>query len=106
MHWWKQLVDYFEHIGRYHHVNPLIYVVIHFIVAPLFAATIGWIIHNKRKKLSLTIPVCIAIVLFNTSNLYLIIFGNKIPFWIYAIAGASTIVGGYFTVKKIRNRTK
>ena len=104
MHWWKHLVDYFERIGRYHHVNPVIYVGIHFIATPLFATAVGWIFYNKRKKRSLTLPVCVAILLFNTSNLYLIFFGNKIPFWIYALAAISTIIGGYFTVKKIRKR--
>ena len=105
MHWWRSLLDYFERIGRYHHVNPIIYVAIHFVATPLFAAAVGWIIHNKRNKRSLTLPVCTAILLFNTSNFYLIFFGNKIPFWIYALAGISTIVGGYITIRKIRKRT-
>ena len=104
MHWWKHLIEYFEQIGRYHHVNPAIYVGIHFIATPLFAAAVGWIFYNRKKKRPLTLPVCVATLLFNTSNLYLIIFGNKIPFWIYALAGVSTLIGGYITVKKIRKR--
>jgi hypothetical protein len=48
--------------------------------------------------------VIVAIFIFNAASIYLIIFGKGIPFYIYAIVGASAIVSGYFTFIKAKKR--
>jgi len=65
---------------------------------------VAWIITNHKKKRSIFIPSLVAAFVFNAANIYLIIFGNNIPSWIYLIIGATTLISSYFSIVKIRNK--
>ena len=102
MNWWQSIKSYYSQIGEQYQVDPLLFVGIHVVATPLFAAAVAWIIYNKKKKKSLVLPSVIAIFIFNAASIYLIIFGQGIPFYIYAIVGASAVISGYFTYRKIQ----
>ena len=104
MDWWNAIIQYYKAIGEKFHVNPVVFVGIHIVATPVFALAAWWIIYRKRKRQSLAIPVFAAVLVFNAANLYLIIFGQGIPFWIYAFVGFTTLLSGYFTAKKIRKK--
>ena len=104
MSWWDAIKHYYITIGEKYQVDPLLFVGIHVVATPLFAAAVAWIIYNKKQKKSLVLPSLVAIFIFNAANIYLIIFGKDIPFYIYAIVGTTAIISGYFTFKKIRKK--
>jgi hypothetical protein len=104
MTWWESIKQYYIAIGEKYEVDPLLFVGIHVIATPLFAASVAWIIYNKKKNKSLVLPSAVAIFIFNAANVYLILFGKNIPFYIYAFVGSTAIISGYFTYKKIRKK--
>ncbi len=104
MNWWQTIVNYYTAIGEKYNVDPIIFVGIHVVATPLFAAAVWWIIYNKKKKKPILLPSLVAIFIFNAASIYLIILGRDIPFYIYAIVGGSAIVSGYFTFIKIKKR--
>lgn len=101
---WEAIKEYYTTIGNRYHVNPIIFVGIHVIATPLFLMAVAWIIGNVRKKKPIIIPVIAATVIFNAANIYLIIYGKSIPFWIYLILATTTIISGYFSIVKIRKK--
>lgn len=104
MNWWRGIVNYYKAIGEHFHVDPVVFLGIHIVATPIFAAVVWWIIRQKRQKRSLVLPVFAGVLVFNAANLYLIVFGTGIPAWIYFFVGATTFISGYFTVKKIRKK--
>ncbi len=104
MNWWDAIVSYYKMIGERYSVDPVIFVGIHVVATPLFAAAVWWIVFAKRKKRSITIPVVAAILIFNAANIYLIAAGQNIPGWIYAFVVTTTLASGYFTIQKIKKK--
>lgn len=104
MDWWHGIVYYYKSIGEKYHVDPVIFVGIHIVATPVFAAAVWWLIYQKRRKKSIVFPVFMAILVFNAANLYLIFLGIGIPLWIYLFVGVTTAVSTYFTIQKIRKK--
>ena len=104
MNWWNVIVDYYSTLGKKYHVDPIIFVGIHVVATPLFLFAGWWIFYNMRKKKSLVIPIIIATIIFNSANIYLVISGKNIPFWIYIILAITTIISSYFTFKKFKKK--
>jgi hypothetical protein len=103
---WEAVKDYYISLGENYKVNPVIFLVIHVIATPLFIANVGWIVRNYRAKKSLVLPVIISTLIFNAANIYLVIAGKNIPLWIYAILIITTIISGYFSIKKVKKKLK
>ena len=104
MDWWHAIVHYYQSLGEKYQVNPIIFVGIHIVATPVFAAAVWWIAYQKRRHRSLVFPIFIAILVFNAANLYVIFFGKGIPFWIYVFVATTTVVTGYFTIQKIKRK--
>ena len=104
MGWWEAIKQYYITLGEKYSVDPIIFVGIHVIATPLFAAAVAWIIYNNKKKRSIILPSIVAAFIFNAANIYLIAVGKNIPWWIYGIVGVTTIISTYVTVKKIRKK--
>lgn len=104
MTWWEAVKGYYTNLGETYEVDPILFVGIHVVATPLFAAAVWWIVYNKKKHLSLVLPAVVAAFIFNAANIYLVLWGRNIPWWIYLILGATTVISTYFTVKKIRKK--
>ncbi len=104
MNWWNAIVAYYKAIGEKFQVDPVIFVGIHIIATPLFAAAVAWIIYNKKKKRSILWPSINAAFIFNAANIYLILFGENIPWWVYTFVGTTTLISSYFTIQKIKKK--
>ena len=103
---WEAIKKYYTTLGESYHVDPVIFVGIHVIATPLFLMAVAWIIRNHRKKKPLLLPVLVAFFIFNAANIYLVIFGRNIPWWIYAILLVTTLLSSYFSYKKVRKKIK
>lgn len=104
MNAWRTILEYYKTISEKFHVNPGLFVGIHLVATPLFVLSVAWIIYNKRHNKSIILPSVVAALVFNASNIYLVIFGRNIPLWIYLIVVSLAIVMGFFSVRKIRNK--
>jgi hypothetical protein len=104
MGWWNKIVTYYTRIGEMYHVNTVIFVGIHIIATPLFAAAVWWIIYNKKQKKSIFVSSLTAVFIFNAASIYLVVCGRNIPFYIYLIVGLSAVISSYFSYRKIKKR--
>ena len=104
MGWWETIKQYYTTLGEKYSVDPIIFVGIHVIATPLFAAAVAWLIYNHKKKKSIVLASVVAAFIFNAANIYLIAVGKNIPWWIYAIVGVTTLISTYVTLKKIKKR--
>ena len=103
---WEAIKNYYISLGENYKVDPVIFLAIHVIATPVFIATVAWIVKNYRAKQSLILPVIIASFVFNAANIYLVIAGKNIPWWVYTILAVTTIISGYFSIKKITKKLK
>ena len=103
---WETIKHYYISLGKNYKVDPVIFLAIHVIATPLFIAAVAWIVSNYKAKSSLLLPAIVAMFIFNAANIYLVIAGQNIPWWIYAILAATTIISGYFSIKKIKKKLK
>ncbi|MDZ4792886.1 MAG: hypothetical protein SGI83_01280 [Bacteroidota bacterium] len=101
---WESIKKYYVTLGESYHVDPLIFVGIHVVATPLFIAAVAWLISNYRKNKSIFLPAIVAVLIFNAANIYLVIMGRNIPWWIYTILGVTTILSSYFSYKKVRKK--
>lgn len=100
----ESIKEYYILLGNKYHVDPVIFVGIHVVATPLFIAAVAWIVRNSRQQKSILVPALTAAFIFNAANIYLIIFGKNIPFWIYLIIGVTTVISSYFSIKKIKKK--
>ncbi len=103
---WEAIKNYYLTLGESYHVNPIIFLGIHIIATPLFLLSVGWLLKNFRKKKEIVLPAAASILIFNAANIYLVLFGKNIPWWIYTILSVTTIVSSYFSYIKIRKKMK
>ncbi len=103
---WEAIRDYYISLGENYKVDPIIFLSIHVIATPVFIVTVAWIVKNYRANQSLLLPVITATLVFNAANIYLVIAGQNIPWWIYTILAVTTIISGYFSIKKITKKLK
>jgi uncharacterized membrane protein len=101
---WEAIKNYYVTIGNKYHVDPVIFFGIHVVATPLFVLCVAWLIKKYKKKENISLPVIIAVVIFNAANIYLVLFGKDIPWWIFSIVSATTIISGFFSYKRIRQR--
>ncbi|HEX2532763.1 MAG TPA: hypothetical protein VHK69_03450 [Chitinophagaceae bacterium] len=103
---WESIKNYYLALGERYQVDPVLFVGIHVVATPLFAAAVWWILYNRKKGKSILLPSLVAAFIFNAANIYLVLWGRNIPWWIYAIVGLTTLLSTFATVKKIRKRLK
>lgn len=103
---WEVIKNYYKSLGENYKVDPVIFLAIHVIATPVFIAAVAWIVSNYKAKRSLVLPVVVATLVFNAANIYLVIVGKNIPWWIYALLATTTILSGYFSIKKIKKKLK
>ncbi len=103
---WESIKKYYTTLGESYHVDPIIFVAIHVIATPLFIAAVAWLVNNYKKRKSIFWPAIVAVFIFNAANIYLVIVGKNIPWWIYTILVTTTIISSYFSYKKVKKKMK
>ena len=101
---WDAIKNYYLTLGKNYHVDPAVFLGIHVLATPLFLLAAAWVIKNYQQKKSILMPVIIAVLIFNAANIYLVMAGKNIQWWIYAILAVTTIVSDYFSFKKIHHK--
>ena len=103
---WEAFKNYYTIIGNKYHVDPVIFLGIHIVATPLFIFALAWIVKKNKKKQSIILPAITAVIIFNAANIYLVLFGKNIPWYIYSILAITTIITGYFSYLKIKGKLK
>lgn len=89
-----------------YNVNPYIFGGIYVGAIPFFTASVAWIIRNKRKNKSLTLPVLATGLCLSSAYIYLFIAGENVPWWVYGIVILLIGYGIYSTILKVKSKKK
>jgi hypothetical protein len=92
-------------LSENYNVNPYIFGGIYVGAIPFFTLSVAWIIKNKKKKKSLTLPVLSTGFFMSSAYLYLMIAGENVPVWVYVLIIGLLVYGIYTTFKKISTKT-
>ena len=103
---WETIKKYYVTIGNKYQVDPVIFLSIHAVATPLFIFAVAWLIKKYKKKQSIILPAIISVFIFNAANIYLVLFGRNIQWYIYFILAIITIITGYLSYLKIKKKLK
>jgi len=84
-----------------YNVNPYIFAAIYVGAIPFFTASVAWIIRNIKRDKPITLPVLSTGFWFSSAYLYLLIFGDHVPVWVYVVIFILIGYGIYSTYHKI-----
>lgn len=106
MEWLQEIYVWFLSLGAEYGVNPFIFGAIYIGAVPFFTISVAWIVRNYRRGNSIALPVLSASFFFVSAYLYLIIAGQNVPWWVYAVVVAMLVYGGYSTFNKVKVQVK
>jgi hypothetical protein len=101
---WEFIKEHYMLLARTYGVDPAIFIGIHVVVTPIFIVSVSWLIRNYRSGKDITLPLIVTIILYNIANIFLVISGKNIPWYIYAAIAATTLFTGYFSYGRIRKK--
>ncbi len=101
-----QAYVWFMSLGEEYGVNPIVFGLIYVGAIPFFTLSIAWLVRNYRKGISIVMPVLSTSFFFISAYLYLMIAGQNVPWWIYAVVVAMLVYGAWSTYKKVKVQIK
>jgi len=91
-------------LSQNYNVNPYIFAGIYIGAIPFFTLSVAWIIRNKKKDKSITLPVFSTGFFLSSAYLYLMIAGENVPAWVYGLIIGLLGYGIYSTYTKIQKK--
>jgi CHASE2 domain-containing sensor protein len=102
----ETLSSWFMGLGDQYGVNPFIFGAIYIGAIPIFTVSVAWIVRNYKKKRPITLPVLSASACFVSAYVYLMIAGENVPWWVYAVVIGMLVYGAWSTYNKVQNQIK
>lgn len=90
--------------GAQYGVNPYVFAAIYVGAIPFFLASIGWLVKRARTGRSTVAPTMLAGFFFVSAYIYLAIFGEDIPLWVWIFLAALIAYGAWSTVRDTRRK--
>lgn len=90
--------------GELYNVNPYVFAAIYIGAIPFFLASIAWLVKRARAGRSTVVPTLCAGFFFVSAYLYLGIFGQDIPLWVWIFLAALVIYGAWSTIRDTRRK--
>lgn len=90
--------------GAQYGVNPYVFAAIYVGAIPFFLASITWLIRRARAGRSTVVPTMLAGFFFVSAYIYLAIFGEDIPLWVWIFLAALIVYGAWSTIRDTRRK--
>ena len=91
-------------LGAQYNVNPYIFAGIYVGAIPFFLASIAWLVRRARAGRSTVAPTMLAGFFFVSAYIYLAIFGQDIPLWVWIFLAALIVYGTVSTIRDTRRK--
>lgn len=102
----NDIYQWFLALGKDYGVNPFIFGAIYVGAIPFFTISIAWLVRNYRQKKSIALPVVSSSGCFVSSYVYLMVAGENVPLWVYAVVVSLLVYGGWTTYINVKKRVK
>ncbi len=106
MEFFSTISEWFLSLSEQYGVNPFIFGAIYVGAIPFFTISVAWVVRNYRTEKSITLPVLSATACFVSAYVYLMIAGENVPWWVYAVVIGMLVYGGWSTYQKVRKQIK
>ena len=90
--------------GAQYNVNPYIFVAIYVGAIPFFLASIAWLVKRARAGRSTVLPTMLAGFFFVSAYIYLAIFVQDIPLWVWIFLAVLIAYGAWSQVRETRKK--
>lgn len=104
MEYLNEIKIWFLSLGDAYGVNPIIFGAIYVGAIPFFTLSIAWLVKNYKQNRSIAFPVMSASFFFVSAYLYLMIVGQNVPWWVYAVVVGMLVYGGWSTWRKVKHK--
>ncbi len=91
-------------LAAQYNVNPYIFGAIYLGAIPFFLASIAWLVKRARAGRSTVAPTMLAGFFFVSAYIYLAIFGQDIPLWVWIFLAALIAYGAWSTIRDTRRK--
>lgn len=96
--------DWILALGSQYNVNPYIFAAIYVGAIPFFFASIAWLVRRARAGRLTVAPTMLAGFFFVSAYIYLGIFGQDIPLWVWIFLAALIAYGAVSTIRDTRRK--
>lgn len=96
--------DWILALGADYGVNPYIFAGIYIGAIPFFLLSIAWLVRNARGGKSTVLPTLSAGFFFVSAYIYLGIYGEDVPLWVWLLLGALIVYGAVSTIRDTRRK--
>ena len=93
-------------LGAQYNVNPYVFGAIYIGAIPFFLASIAWLVKRARAGRSTVLPTMLAGFFFVSAYIYLAIFGQDIPLWVWIFLAVLILYGAWSTVRDTRRKIR
>jgi len=87
-----------------YNVNPVVFGILYVGGIPLFLAAGAWLANRARQKKPITVQALLLLYLAVQPYLYVAIFGENLPNWVYIVILAMIGVGVWSTISSVRKK--
>lgn len=85
-------------------VNPIVFGVLYLGGIPVFLATAGWLANRARKRRPVTLQALLLLYLAIQPYLYVAVFGENLPAWVYGAILVLIVAGIWSTYRQVRKK--
>lgn len=100
------IYQWFMGLGEEYGVNPIIFGTIYVGAIPFFTLSIAWLVRNYKRNKPIVLPVLSASGCFVSAYIYLIIAGQNVPWWVYALVVGMLAYGAWSTIGKVQKQIR
>lgn len=87
-----------------YNVNPVVFGILYVGGIPLFLAAGAWLANRARQRKPITVQAMLLLYLAVQPYLYVAIFGENLPSWVYVVILAMIGVGVWSTISSVRKK--
>jgi hypothetical protein len=87
-------------------VDPWIFGILYIGGIPLFFLVVGWLAKRAKDGKSVALQALLLLYLAIQPYLYVALFGENLPGWVYAALGALVLLGAWQTYGTVQKRKK
>jgi peptidoglycan/LPS O-acetylase OafA/YrhL len=102
----EDLLAWLLSLGDEYGVDPVVYAVIYVGAAPLFFASLVWLVSALRRRGPIVLPLLSTAFFFSAPTLYVFVAGRNLPPWVYAVVIGLAVLGVVMTVRRIREQLR
>lgn len=98
------ILETVRELSTTYNVNPIIFGVLYVGGIPLFLGVAGWLANRARQKKSITVQALLLLFLAIQPYLYVALFGENLPTWVYGAIVALVGFGIWSTWKQVQKK--